>query len=617
MGNLYGGTLNLRDGFTRTLQQFSRSVQQANNNLNTFRDRIEQSEASNRLATRRMQQQIQQLAQQYVQQGYTMQQAMRRATQSVQRSAPTTGNAWIDVLGRIRQVGTDAFNNIRQSSNNFSNSILGTLSKLTAGFLSLKGMTSLFKESLDSAVEFQNAKMYLDAMYNGNGVEKYKWATNYANETPFEEGEVVNSLSTAKALDMDDSESAMKLYGDLGSLAKLRKVGGINEAVLAINDAQNGEWMRLQTILGVKRQGLEDYAKEKGLDSFSNKKGQVTSKENLMKVFQSYLDDKGITGITEKYGKTFEGRVSTLKGNWKKALAGLMGIAEDGTVKDGSLFANLAKSLETLIASVNRFAESGGAEKIGDFLGKVGGKISDFLNYLSENPEAVDILLKAGTALIGLKVAGSVLSPLRNLIGIIGGSGAGGLLGSSGLCSGALSLLSSSLGKATIGIGVFAAASKSLFNENGILHKIGNGLNPVNWFASKGNKVDGIAAAEALIKQGGAGWNWLYEKMMGNDDADKNYKANVTKAWADSDRADAKLNGVSDNIYEWGDSTKSKYKNLYDYEKFYNHDASYAKFQQPSISVNVERIDKDVNTDELMKNVMKQYQQYATTRNGD
>ena len=108
-----------------------------------------------------------------------------------------------------------------------------------------------FTKGVESATEFQNASVFLGAVYGEQeGKEKYKFSTNFANKTPFEEGEVANALGIAHSLGMKDDEKSFKMYSDLGSYAKLTNRGDLNSAIDAIADAQKNIWRYVANIRG-------------------------------------------------------------------------------------------------------------------------------------------------------------------------------------------------------------------------------------------------------------------------------------------------------------------------------------------------------------------------------
>lgn len=285
MGNLYGGTLVIGDGFQSTFNKFASNMNRAGNQF-------------------------------------------RRFTTENTNQANKAGKAW-----------QDSFSGANKSFDKFYNNTTSKIAKITAGFLSVKGAISGVQKILESGMEFQNASVFLKSVYGEQeGAKRFKWATQEANATPFSESEVANGLARAHSLGLKDDAQSFKMYEDLGSFAKIQGVGDLNSAIDAIVDAQAGEWVRLQTITGIKRKQLEDFAKEKGLGKFTNKKGQVTDSDKLMEVLKAYMDEKGITDMTDKFSKTLGGRLSTLKGNFTKMMADIGGINEKGEVENGSLF---------------------------------------------------------------------------------------------------------------------------------------------------------------------------------------------------------------------------------------------------------------------------------------
>ena len=337
MSDLYGGTLRIDDGFTITLNRFKNSMNGAGSSLKKF-------------------------------------------TNESSRSSIIFRDKW-----------NKAFNDIGRSSEKMTGRMVKNLTKITATWLTVQSTIKSTKKIIEAGMDVQNSKMYIDAVFSksGNSLQKFKQAQDFAAKTPFNGVEITNAMAKAQMLNLGTSEKDMNRYADLGSIAKLNGSGSIGEAVDAYADMMNGEFERMQTILGIKKSDLEKYAKENNMGKFTNKKGQVKNKKLLAEVFDSYLDSRGITGITEKYSKTLEGRLSTLSDNFNRTLAKLGGIQEDGTVKDGSLFDNFCKGVERFIDSIERFGKSEAFDVLQDNLGKIGDTIINFIDTLTENPEKV------------------------------------------------------------------------------------------------------------------------------------------------------------------------------------------------------------------------------------
>lgn len=335
MSNLYGGTLKIDDGFSITINRFKNSMNGAGG-------------------------------------------ALKKFTSESSRSSNIFKDKW-----------SRSFNDIGRSSDKMTSKMLSNLKKITVTWLSVQSAFKATKSIIEAGINVQNSRMYIDAIFgkSGNAVQKFKQAQDFASKTPFNSVDITNAIAKAQMLGLGTSKSDMNKYADLGSIAKLNGSGGIAEAVDAYADMMNGEFERMQTILGIKKRDLEQYAKDNNMGRFTNKQGQITDKDTLKQVFDSYIQSKGITGITEKYSQTLEGRLSTLSDNFKTSLAKIGGIKDDGTVKAGSLFDNFSKGVERLIESLERFGNSEAFNVLQDNLGKISGAFIGFIDELTKNPE--------------------------------------------------------------------------------------------------------------------------------------------------------------------------------------------------------------------------------------
>ena len=335
MSNLYGGMLKIDDGFSITINRFKNSMNGAGGALKKFTS--ESSRSSN----------------------------------------------------AIRDKWSRSFNDIGRSSEKMTSKMLSSIKRITVAWLSVQSTVKATKSIIEAGINVQNSRMYIDAIFgkSGNAVQKFKQAQDFAARTPFNSVDITNAMAKAQMLGLGTSQADMKKYADLGSIAKLNGSGGIAEAVDAYADMMNGEFERMQTILGIKKRNLEQYSKENNMGRFTNKQGQITDKDKLKDVFDSYIQSRGITGITEKYSQTLEGRLSTLTDNFKTSLAKIGGIQDDGSVKAGSLFDNFSKGVERLITSLERFGKSEAFNVLQENLGKIGSAVIDFIDKLTENPE--------------------------------------------------------------------------------------------------------------------------------------------------------------------------------------------------------------------------------------
>ena len=335
MSNLYGGTLRIDDGFSITINRFKNSMNGAGS-------------------------------------------ALKKFTSESSRSSNTFRDKW-----------SRSFNDIGRSSEKMTSKMLGNIKRITVAFLSVQSTVKATRKIIEAGINVQNSKMYVDAVFgkSGNAVQKFRQAMDFASKTPFNSVEITNSMAKAQMLGLGTSQADMKKYADLGSIAKLNGSGGIAEAVDAYADMMNGEFERMQTILGIKKRDLEQYAKDNNMGKFTNKQGQITNKDTLKQVFDSYIQSRGITGITEKYSQTLEGRLSTLNDNFKTSLAKIGGIQDDGSVKAGSLFDNFSKGVENTIKALERFGNSEAFNVLQENLGRISGSFINFVDSLTKNPE--------------------------------------------------------------------------------------------------------------------------------------------------------------------------------------------------------------------------------------
>ena len=572
---LFGSELRVTNGFSKTYSEFASETKRAKSDIDSLKGSI-------------------------------------KASESVIKGFKNSSNGISDVFKKANNEASKAFKNIKsdgensfKSINNSANGLLGTITKLTAGYLSLKGAISGFKTTIGEASNFQNASVFLSAVYGEQqGKQKYKFATQEANNTPFSESEVANGLARAHSLNLKDDSKSFKMYEDLGSFAKIQGVGDLSSAIDAISDMQGGEWERLQTITGIKRTQLEKFANENGIGTFTNKSGQVTDPDKAIEALQAYMDKKGITGMTDKFSKTFSGRMSTLKGNASKALAEVAGIQDDGTVKDGSLFDNASKGMERLITSVNKFSKSESFDKISDGLGKLGDNIIKGFDYLTEHPETGDIIVKVGSALVGLKVASSVVSPIVGLTNGISKFTSVSNVASSGALG-----LTKSLG--LLGVGIMGL--ESLINESGLLHKgFNNTANAIMGNSkAEGTMHDYVNEGISGIQEFGLSGINTFAKITGND----NLQRWVNDTWRDIETGVATSNSKINGANILSDSQKDMWYSAKDVADTKNISNNATNNYNTNVSVNVDTIRETADVDDIANQLATKINKVHNTRN--
>ena len=591
---LFGSELRVTNGFSKTYSEFASETKRAKSDIDGLKSSIKDTESATGSAFGSMKSQAMSLASEYRKLGLTQSEALKKAWSEIERtsknSSKNVGNDW-----------KNSFDGIGKSANN----LLSKVTKLTAGYLSLKGAISGFKTTIGEASNFQNASVFLNAVYGEQqGKQKYKFATQEANNTPFSESEVANGLARAHSLNLKDDSKSFKMYEDLGSFAKIQGVGDLSSAIDAISDMQGGEWERLQTITGIKRTQLEKFANENGIGNFTNKSGQVTDPDKAIEALQAYMDKKGITGMTDKFSKTFSGRMSTLKGNASKALAEVAGIQDNGTVKDGSLFDNASKGMERLITSINNFSKSESFDKISDGLGKLGNNIIKGFDYLTEHPETGDIIVKVGSALVGLKVASSVVSPIVGLT-----NGISKLTSVSNVASSGALGLTKSLG--LLGVGIMGL--ESLINESGLLHKgFNNTANAIMGNSkAEGTMHDYVNEGIAGIQEFGLSGINTFAKITGND----NLQRWVNDTWRDIETGVANSNSRINGANILSDSQKDMWYSAKDVADAKNISNNATNNYNTNVSVNVDTIRETADVDDIANQLATKINKVHNTRN--
>lgn len=589
--SLFGSTLTVQDGFTRTLGSFIRQVNSANGSISGLSNRIRNAESSTNGSINRMRSQVSTLANAYRQAGLSSSEAFRRAWSDMERQS---GNS----INNIR-------NNLNGSGNSIS-SLTSKILKMATAWISVRSAVNLVKSSFKSAMEYQNASTFLQATYGESiGKEKFKWATQEANKTPFSESEVANGLARAKSLGLADDEKSFKMYEDLGSYAKIQGVGNLNSAIDAISDAKGGEWERLQTITGMKRKQLEEFADSKGIGKFTNKKGQVTDEEKLMEVIKASMDDKGITGMTDKFAKTMSGRLETLKGNFGKMLSDMVGIGDNGEIKEGSLFDNASKGLEKLIESVNKFAKSESFKIIEEGLSKLGNAIIKGFNYLTDHPEVAGYIVKIGGALLGLKVVSGLISPITNLTGLLGGSGGlGGIMG-------ALNIKSVGLIAGLVGVGL---AMHSLASKTGVLHNAFNNFMNGITNKQKGEQHDYASAIFNGVKYTGLEFQDGIAKLVGNNEWHKSLLKQKQYVVSEQQTADNELNGFYDETWGGADLNKVKWKDVRYYAEP-KEESNTKENNKVEVNLNVDTVKETADINDIMDEISNRLAKATNTRN--
>lgn len=250
------------------------------------------------------------------------------------------------------------------------------LAKKVAGIATAIGTISIGKTMVEQASSMQQYRNTLNVVMKDQkkAGETFKWATQFANKTPFETDEIVQGTVKLQSYGLV-AKNVMTDIGDMSSV--MGKT--LDEGVEAIADAQTGELERLKEF-GITKQQIVDHASKimKGKE-IVNKKGQIIDQQNFNKTLFSLMK-KRYKGGMEIQSRSFKGAMSTVSGVWKTSLAQIAGISSTGDVIQGSLFDRMTKSAIKAGNILQKFSNSGFATKISSTLGNGLNKISKILN---------------------------------------------------------------------------------------------------------------------------------------------------------------------------------------------------------------------------------------------
>ncbi len=599
---LFGGALTIRDNFSSILSKFSSGVFTAGSSFSSFTSQVGAVERANRVSLQNMQNDMKRYTDFYVSQGYSMKQAMSKATSSISNDVPTSGNKWADAFGKIKQAGTDAFDNIGQKMQDFSNSTLGTLTKLTAGFISVKAAMEGLKEGFSTGMEYQNLRLVLDNLYKSPaiGAEKFKMGTDFAANSIWQERDVIKSLSMLKGAGLDDSKNELTEMSDLGSYAKAMGVGDISTATRAYSEMMMGRWNMMTMDLSINREEVEKYAKQHNMKTFDTGTGQITDRSALQSAFSGYIQERGLTGLTEKMGQTATGKLSTFKDNFTKSLADLVGITNNGEVRSGSLFDKFTQGLGKFTTKIKEFSKSTNFNKMSDMLSNLGNSIYSGFSFVLDHPELAGDVLKLGIALWTLGKVGSFISTIGAVATLFGSGGAFAGVGA------VLLPIAGTIGLVVAGF----LALKSAFSPDGLLNR------GISWLIGKipvfGEELqkgwdENTNALADFFNKAKEGWKML----LGIPISEPSKTDDVT------DLSKLKWYGENGKVATADEVSKIKFKTASDMVKSgdITTNSSAAYNNKTEVNFNIDKVEKTADIDEFMNEAVKRIDKHAQTRN--
>lgn len=309
-----------------------------------------------------------------------------------------------------------------------------------------------FKIGLGEAMNLEGYKMQLETATKDTkkATDIMKYSIDLANRTPFEGGSMVEGAAKFEAMGMS-AKKWLPLVGDMAAATNKN----FDQAVEALIDAQTGELERLKEFGITKIMIAEQANKMFANEQIINNKGQIVNQEKFNEAMVELMKDK-FTGGMEKQSKTMKGLLSTVTGVTKSALANMIGITSEGTIRTGSILDKLKLKVQQLADKFAQWQQDGTLDRIASEFTRVFEKIyntvSSVFTFINKNK---DIIITLGSIFAGFAVGIKVVTMLKSVIV--------GLQVIWGLFNGTLAL--TPLGWIVIGITAIIAVGVALYKN--------------------------------------------------------------------------------------------------------------------------------------------------------
>ena len=156
-------------------------------------------------------------------------------------------------------------------------------------------------------------------------------------------------------------------------------------------------------------------AEEMRLGLIVNNKGQITDQAKFNEAMFALMNSK-FKGGMEKQATTMAGLWSTITGTAKSAMAEMVGVAADGTIKQGSLFTVLKDAMGTVITKLNEWSANGSLQEIATkatvLVGNIVSRLTTLTKFIIDNKEVI------ATLVIGIGAYVAIMEALLIVQGI-------------------------------------------------------------------------------------------------------------------------------------------------------------------------------------------------------
>lgn len=207
-------------------------------------------------------------------------------------------------------------------------SLMGSIARLAAGYITLRGVISGFQAVIRTTAEFQQLNAQLVTATGSAAKAKLAFAAikDFATQTPYDLQQATGAFIALVNRGLDPSERALRSYGDTASSMGF----SLADMVLAVSNATAGEFENLKKF-GIRAQKEGDNVK-------FTFRGVTESVKNDIASIESYfikLGESSFAGGMERQMDTLTGAMSNLGDAWEVMLnaigeAGLGDAVEDG-----------------------------------------------------------------------------------------------------------------------------------------------------------------------------------------------------------------------------------------------------------------------------------------------
>lgn len=246
-----------------------------------------------------------------------------------------------------------------------ANTAFKRVTAVAAGVTAALGAAAI-KTGFSEALDLEGYRMQLETATKDTkkASEIMQYAIDMANKTPFEGGELVEGAAKFEAMGM----SAKKWLTYAGDMAAATNKS-FDQSVEALIDAQAGELERLKEFGITKAMILEQGEKMFSGVQIANNNGQIVNQEKFNEAMLAMMEDKFAGGM-EKQATTIRGMWSTVTGVTKNALANILGMQNDGTVKAGSFLDLIREKVGALSEKFQQAQSDGTIDAIGEKVAK-------------------------------------------------------------------------------------------------------------------------------------------------------------------------------------------------------------------------------------------------------